>query len=122
MGITKEEQIAQWEADREKQRALDNKLFDSVNMDCWDELAAVLELESAEICTENECTEEEHYCGSVAYISVDGELADICIPDMFRGWGSRDMREHGSLACVPLPWEGNGEALKQAVEEDPLWY
>ena len=73
-------------------------------------LAQYLKERSKEICADNECTEDEHNCGSYAYITKDGDLLDICIPDYFQGSGE-------PYAAIPLPWDGTQEELDDEVEE-----
>ena len=73
-------------------------------------LAQYLKQRSKEICADNECTEDEHNCGSYAYITKDGDLLDICIPDYFQGSSE-------PYAAIPLPWDGAQEELDDEVAE-----
>lgn len=50
----------------------------------------------ARICSDNECTEEEHKCESYAYIDEHYDLMDLCNPDFFQGSSK-------PYAVVPLP-------------------
>ena len=75
------------------------------------ELAKHLEQRSREICQHNSCTDEEHQCGSYAYINADFQLLNICLPDYFQG----SRQPH---AAIPLPWTGTQEELEQAVQDD----
>lgn len=64
-------------------------------------LAQYLTRRSKEICSGNECTEEQHFCESYAYLKVyengDIDLLDICASDYFIG---------KSNCALPLPFEG----------------
>ena len=83
-----------------------------------DELAAYLTERSAEICADNQCTDDEHNCESFAYISHKcGEycLHDICYPDFWHGWGSHDEALYGELAALPMPFDGDGVFLERAI-------
>ena len=71
-------------------------------------LSDYLAQRSKEICADNECTEDEHNCGSYAYITKDGDLLDICIPDYFQGSSE-------PYAAIPLPWSGTQEELDDEV-------
>ena len=73
-------------------------------------LAQYLKQRSKEICVDNECTEDEHNCGSYAYITKDGDLLDVCIPDFFQGSGEL-------YAAIPLPWDGTQAELDDEVAE-----
>ena len=87
----------------------------------WDDMAEYLMERSQEICQDNGCTEEEHFCGSNVYITENCALVDICCPDFFQGWGSWDEETYGQLAVIPLPFDGNGDDLKREVEENLPW-
>jgi hypothetical protein len=87
----------------------------------WDRLAISLQEESMFICEQNNCTDDEHYCESYAYITEGGILIDICAPDFFSGWGSDDVENYGEYAAIGLPWYGNGEELKEAVLNNVAW-
>ena len=93
----------------------------NADIEMWDELAEQLTRYSKEICEDNGCTDDEHNCGSYAYISQDGNLWDICLPDCWPGRGSYDEDRYGKIAAIPLPWDGSGTELRAAVEED-TWY
>ena len=69
----------------------------------------------------NDCTEYEHNCESYAYISADGMLYSICLSDYWQGWGSYNFEMHGGIAAIPLPWIGNGQDLKAAVDAELDW-
>ena len=84
----------------------------------WQKLADELKAQSKEICEMNGCTEDNHNCESYAYIAEDGSLIDVCASDYFQGWGSADEALHGGCAAIPLPWDGDGAELKDAVEDD----
>lgn len=84
----------------------------------WDELAEELEQRSKEICALNGCTEDNHNCESYAYIAENGMLVDVCGSDYFQGWGSADEERNGKVAAIMLPWDGDGEELRRAVEND----
>ena len=84
----------------------------------WQELAEELAAKSAEICGDNGCHGDEHYCESYAYISQDGVVHDVCLPDYWGGWGSRDVERHGELAAVPMPFHGSGLDLRGYVDEN----
>ena len=73
-------------------------------------LAQYLTERSKEICADNECTEDEHNCGSYAYITKDGDLLNICSPDYFQGFGE-------PYAAIPLPWNGTQEDLDDEISE-----
>lgn len=76
-------------------------------------LAQYLKQRSKEICADNECTEDEHNCESYAYITKDGDLLDICIPDYFQGSSK-------PYAAIPLPWSGTQEELDDEVVQQ-MW-
>jgi len=84
----------------------------------WDELAEHLKERSIEICSDNNCTEDEHFCESQAYITEGGELVDICAPDFFQGWSYMNEINYGALAAITLPWTGSGEELANEVQEN----
>jgi len=79
-----------------------------------DEVAAYLTERSKEICTDNECTEEEHHCESYAYFNVkwhssedkvtDFKLVTVCCPDYL---------DRTVDIGLPLPFEGDGAALEK---------
>lgn len=73
-------------------------------------LSNYLKKRSIDICVMNECTEEEHYCESYAYIDADMNLLDVCRPDFFQGSGE-------PYAAIPLPWSGTLKELKEEVKE-----
>ncbi len=68
--------------------------------------AKFLRKKSKEICKDNECKEDAHKCGSVAYFNEDG-LADICNPD----YASRQYWSY-----VSLPFAGFGADLEREIE------
>ena len=103
--------------DRTKQA----ELLKSVSFDHWEMLAEYLTEQSERICADNDCTEYDHPCDSYAYISADGTIAGICGSDYFQGWGSCGIELHGDIAALPLPWIGNGQDLKAAVDADLPW-
>lgn len=76
----------------------------------WSNLAAHLRKRSTEICADNNCNvdEGEHRCESYAYITANGALLDICMPDYFAGCSF-------PYAAISLPWHGNGDDLDSAV-------
>jgi hypothetical protein len=92
--------------------------WEPATIEGWNELAKHLTQRSAEICSDNECTEDAHHCDSYAYIAEDGTLDDICYPDYWNGWGSQDVDDHGEIAAIPLPWIGTGAELRDAVFAD----
>lgn len=77
-----------------------------MNMKEWNELSQYLEQVSFEICRNNGCTEDNHNCGSYAYLDENGNVLDICYPDYFQG-------HSGNVVSIPLPWNGTGKELKQ---------
>ena len=81
----------------------------------WDHLSEYLNKRSKEICADNGCTKEEHFCKSNAYITEEGLLVDICNSCYFQGWDSE-------MAVISLPWEGTGEELKNEVLDDIFMY
>lgn len=97
------------------------KIFEAVTDEDWQNLAKELNTESARICMDNECTEEEHNCESYAYIAADGTLSSICYPDYWQGWGSGDEEQHGTIAAIPLPFYGSGPELKEQVNQELRW-
>lgn len=97
--------------DRSKQA----ELLESVTYQEWKNLAECISEQSARICADSGCTDDEHYCESYAYISADGIVHAICYPDFWPGWGSYDYEHHGQIVAIPLPWIGNGQDLKQAI-------
>ena len=76
----------------------------------WNELAYYLFTRSKEICQDNKCTEDEHFCESYAYIDENGNLLDICISDYFPGSSE-------PVAAIPLPFDDTGEELFKEVQE-----
>ncbi len=74
-------------------------------------IAQYLEQESKAICLDNECTEDNHNCGSYAYINADMNLLNVCIPDYFQGYDGR-------YAAIPLPWAGSLKELEAAVKNE----
>jgi len=87
----------------------------------WDDLTACLQQRSKEICKLSGCTEEEHYCESNAYITVDGTepaLHNICPPGFWPGWGFEDVARYGLVAAIRLPWSGTGKDLEYEVEQE----
>ncbi len=76
-------------------------------------LSEHLGVRGKEICTDNECTEDDHNCESYAYINIEGELLDICMSDYFQGSSK-------PYAAIPMPFQhdGTGEALFDAVSDD----
>lgn len=76
-------------------------------------LAEYLEERSQEICRESDCDLEndEHRCGSYAYINGDLQLLDICLPDYFQGTSE-------SYAAIPLPFYGTDADLAREVQDD----
>ena len=82
-----------------------------------DATAEYLTQQSKDICFENGCSEEGHKCESYAYFAYNPEadeiddLLDVCYPDYFQGIG----HPYTALA-LPLPFDGNGENLKEALE------
>ena len=91
----------------------------------YEELAKHLSVMSKEICTDNDCTDDEHNCDSYAYMTIsemegiDGKkyidvmLLDICLSDYFRGCSSE-------YIAFPLPWEGDARQLKEDIEQEWL--
>ena len=91
----------------------------------YQNLAEHLTKRSNEICTDNECTEDDHNCRSFAYIQVmemrgvdgktyiDAMLLDICMSDYFQGC----MVEYIAL---PMPWSGSASDLKADIEQEWL--
>ncbi len=75
-----------------------------------DELNLYLQKESKNICSMNECTENEHNCESYAYINSNMSLLDICIPDYFQG-------SNKPYAAIPLPWFGTDIELEEEINE-----
>jgi hypothetical protein len=73
-------------------------------------LAQYLKQRGKEICRDNKCKEEEHYCESYAYINANMQLLDICVSDFFGGTS----KPHAAIA---LPWEGNQKELEEEVIE-----
>lgn len=74
-------------------------------------LATYLRKRSREICRDNQCSDDDHQCGSYAYITHDMQLLDICLPDYFQGSNS-------PVCAVPLPWSGNQAELEAYVNEE----
>jgi len=75
-------------------------------------LPAYLKDQSKDICKDNGCTEEDHFCESYAYFNIDEtgiELATICSPDYCQ-------RQYD--ACLPLPFEGNEADLISSLIVD----
>lgn len=74
----------------------------------WEKLSDYLKRKSKDICEDNECTDDEHHCGSFAYVTItcDGEpcLLGICLPDYFGGSSK-------PCAAIPLPWDGDSEGI-----------
>ena len=97
------------------------ELLESVAFDYWKKLAKYLTERSERICADNDCTEYDHHCESYAYISANGRLHDICGSDYWQGFGSCAIEEHGNIAAIPLPWVGNGQDLKSAIDADLPW-
>lgn len=81
------------------------------NIKGWNELATWLEAKSAMICELNGCTEDEHNCESYAYIDADGNCHDVCASDYWQG-------QTYPIAAIPLPWQGDGTELYDAVMSD----
>ena len=73
-------------------------------------LSQYLAQRSKEICTDNECTEDEHNCESYAYITKDGNLLSIFTSDYFQGSSK-------PVAAIPLPWNGTQEELDDEIAE-----
>ena len=97
-------------------------------------LSPYLSKRSFEICLDNECTEDNHKCESVAYILVDFDtanaegitndtieekvslrLVDICSSDYFQGIPGY---QQDFLSAVSLPFHGNEKELKQFCMND----
>ena len=97
------------------------ELLESVVFNHWNMLAVYLTEQSERICANNGCTEYDHHCESYAYISADGTMAGVCMSDCFQGWGSIAIELHGNVAAIPLPWVGNGQDLKSAIDADLPW-
>ncbi len=97
------------------------ELLNSVSFDYWEKLAKDLTEQSERICAMNDCTEYDHHCESYAYISADGAIHDICCSDFWQGFGSCDIEKYGNIAALPLPWVGNGQDLKAAIDADLPW-
>ncbi|RMD51592.1 hypothetical protein D6827_01975 [Candidatus Parcubacteria bacterium] len=80
-----------------------------------DKTANFLASESQEICEMNGCSPDEHLCESYAYFLLKDntilQLIDICYPDYFQGVSSEY-----DVIVLPLPFEGNGKDLKEALE------
>lgn len=74
-------------------------------------LSTYLHNRSLQICADNHCTEDEHFCESYAYVTAEGKLLDICCPDYFQG-SSRP------YAAIPLPWNGTEEELKRKIRRE----
>ena len=87
----------------------------------WDRLSAHLLARAEEICLDNECTEEEHFCDSSAYVTEGGDLIDVCLSDYFQGWGSADEEARGQYAVVSLGSAGSGAALYADVMAELPW-
>jgi len=77
----------------------------------FDTSADYLKSISKDICADNGCTEEEHVCESYAYIDLGGIVQDVCASDYWRG-------SPALIAAIPMPFDGSGEELVKAVEED----
>ena len=84
----------------------------------WKDALDYITERSEEICKDNGCTEEEHFCESNAYITGDGTVHDVSPSDFFQGWGSEDIETWGHIAVVSLPFVGDWKELKDAVEDD----
>ena len=82
--------------------------------DNWNELAKYLRDKSKEICEENHCADDHHYCDSYAYITDNGALLDICRPDYFLGVGLHGVK----YAAISLPWDDDGSKLRRLVREE----
>jgi hypothetical protein len=76
------------------------------------ELVEYLKERSKEICKENKCTEDNHNCESYAYITYNGALLDICLPDYFVGSGK-------PYAGIPLPFfnDNDGPVTENDIED-----
>lgn len=73
-----------------------------------------LKEQSAKICSDNECTEDNHNCESYAYFDYykaddKFELVGICLPDYCQ-------RIYDS--CIPLPFDGSIEDLVNELENN----
>jgi len=99
-----------------------------------EELAQWLEDKSADICADNECTDEEHNCDSVAYGTVylskdeseiiDCEIHDICASDYWRGYYEcerTDETQHRYEFVIYLPFAGNSIDLAAEIETGINW-
>ena len=75
--------------------------------------AQYLRKQSKEICQMNGCANDEHNCGSYAYITKDGQLLDVCYPDYFQGSSE-------PVAAISLPWSGSQKELEREIA-DQLW-
>ena len=72
----------------------------------YNAVAAYLEKESIQICQDNECSGDDHNCGSYAYFTENGSLATVCLPDYC---------QRSYPVAISLPWIGNGRDLKRAI-------
>lgn len=81
------------------------------NLEHWNALAEWLAEKSANTCTLNGCTENEHLCDSYAYIDANASCHDVCASDYWQG-------QTYPIAAIPLPWNGDGEKLRDAVLAD----
>lgn len=78
-------------------------------------LSQYLRMRSKEICTDNECTAEDHHCESYAYINSRCQLMDICQSDYFQG-------SSHPYAAIALPWSGNQKELETEVADQCAEY
>lgn len=84
-----------------------------MDQEYYNQIANDLKEKSKDICTDNECTEEEHNCESYAYFTKDDDnknytLQDVCASDYAQSY---------KWIPVPLPFEGTGEELLEAIQD-----
>lgn len=63
---------------------------------------------SKSICEDCECTEDEHFCESLAYVKFNGALLDICASDYFQGCSVPH-------AAISLPFNGTAKELGEEI-------